>query len=129
MPWQLLVGAAVIVALSTGLGWVQQRAYQREVNRLLAEERDQDQVLVSGRAKGRLRGAVVLLVIERASKNIRRAAVMQGASVFARFHESPELLGPVCGASTRAPTKAVRRATADAVDRYRQLRAPARSPR
>jgi glucitol operon activator protein len=123
------VSSAQVSALfvSTGLGWVQQRAYQREVNRLLAEERDRDQVLVSGRAIGHLRGAVVLLVIERRSKTIRRAAAMQGASVFARFHESPELVGPALDASSRAPSRAIRRATADALDRYRHLPFPVRS--
>jgi glucitol operon activator protein len=122
MSWALL-GIAVIVLVSTVLGWAQQRAYQREVNRLVVEERQDGRVLVSGRAKGKLRGAIVLLVVDRHSRRIHRAVGMAGSSVFARFHAVPELVGTLPDACGRAPNKAVRRATADALERYSKLRA------
>jgi glucitol operon activator protein len=114
----VIAGTVLLAAL---LGWAQQRAYQREVNRLIAEEGQDGQILVSGRAKGKLRGAIVLLIVDRRSRHIHRAVGMAGASVFARFHAVPELAGTVSGACDRAPSKALRRATADAVERYARL--------
>ncbi|QUH04133.1 transcriptional regulator [Saccharopolyspora erythraea] len=121
MSWAL-IGVAVMIVVSTGLAWVQQRAYQQKVNTLVTQERQDGRILVSGRAKGKVRGAIVLLVIDRRSSLVHRAVGMAGASVFARFHELPQLIGPLAGAGGRAPSRAVRRATEDAIERYSQLR-------
>jgi glucitol operon activator protein len=117
-----LIGVAVVIIVATGLAWLQQRAYQREVNKLIAEEGQDGHILVSGRAKGKIRGAIVLLVVDRRTRRIHRAVGMAGASVFARFHELPQLTGPLNDASSRAQSKAIRRATEDAIKRFSQLR-------
>jgi glucitol operon activator protein len=123
MSWAL-IGIAVVIVVSTAFGWLQQRAYQREVNKLVAAEKGSGLVLVSGRAKGWLRGAIVLLVIDRSARRVHRAVGMVGASVFARFHELPVLVGPLDGAAERATSKAARRAIEDAVARCSQVRMP-----
>jgi glucitol operon activator protein len=50
-------------------------------------------VLVSGRGKGRVRGAIAVLVLDKQSEVIRAAAVMEGASVLARFKARPDWVG------------------------------------
>ena len=124
MSWALL-GIAVVIVISTGLGWLQQRAYQREVNKLIAEDGQSGRILVSGRTKGKIRGAIVLLVVDRPTRRVHRAVGMAGSSVFARFRELPQMTGALDGAASRASSKAVRRATDDAIERYSQVRVSA----
>lgn len=110
-----------VFAVAMGLAWLQHRAYRRTVDRVAAQEHRPGVALVSGRAKGALRGAVAVLVIDRGDRRVVRALVMEGASVFARFREAPELTGPVEGAVERARSGVRRRAVADALDRSRRL--------
>jgi len=115
----LLVGFVASMAASA----LQHRYYLRTVNRLAAAEHRAGLILVSGRATGRLRGAVVLLLVRRADAVVEQAQVMQGASVFARFRTRPPLTGPLATASARASSPAVSRAVEDARDRYRRMTA------
>jgi glucitol operon activator protein len=125
MTWQavlLLVAGFVAAGL---LSYRQHRAYQRVVNQVADEENRSGVLLVSGRAKGKLRGAVVLLVIDRRQEEITRAVAMEGASVFASFRDRPELVGPVKGVADRAPSKAVSRAVTEALSMASRLTAGA----
>lgn len=128
MNWQAMV---LVVGGFTAAGvfsWLQHLAYQRTVNRVAAEENRSGVALVTGRGKGRLRGAVVLLVIDRHTREVTRALAMNGASVFARFHECPALTGPVASLRERAGSKMAGKAVADALDRYKRIAAGSKAP-
>jgi glucitol operon activator protein len=122
----LIVVGAFVLAL--GLGALQHRAYQHAVNALAAQEHRPGVVLVTGRAKGLLRGAVVVLVVDGSRRAVVRAQVMEGASTFARFREAPDLLGPVASTAERARSAARRKAVEDALARYRRLSGQASKP-
>ncbi|RBM20062.1 transcriptional regulator [Prauserella sp. PE36] len=123
MTWQavlVLVGGFVAAGL---LSYRQHLGYQRAVNELATDENRSGMLLVSGRAKGRLRGAIVLLVIDRRRGEVTRAQVMEGVSVFAKFTERPDLAGPVEGAEERAGSKALAKAVAEALKMAARLNA------
>ncbi|MCP2252294.1 DNA-binding transcriptional regulator of glucitol operon [Prauserella aidingensis] len=123
MTWQavvLVLGAFVVAGV---LSYRQHLAYQSAVNALADDENRSGMLLVSGRAKGRLRGAIVLLVIDRRRGEITRAQAMQGASVFARFTERTELTGPIDGAEERADTAALAKAVREAIGMAGRLNA------
>jgi glucitol operon activator protein len=122
----LLVAGFAVAGL---FSYRQHLAYQRVVNRVATEENRSGVFLVTGRAKGRLRGAVVLLVIDRRRATITRALAMEGFSVFARFRERPELAGPVTGAEERAGSKAVRKAVHEALGMAARMNAGALRPK
>jgi glucitol operon activator protein len=71
----------------------QHKYYTRTVKRLARENNDPGSVLVSGRGKGRVRGAIAVLVLDRQTEVIRAAATMEGASVLARFKQRPDWVG------------------------------------
>jgi glucitol operon activator protein len=123
MSWQAVALIVAAFAAAFLLGWLQHRAYARTVNQVAEQEHRSGMLLVTGRAKGVLRGAVVLLVVDRDRQHVVRALAMQGASVFARFRERPELTGPLAGVNERVRGKALRAALADALPRYRRLAA------
>ena len=123
MSWQAVALIVAAFAAAFLLGWLQHRAYARTVNQVAEQEHRPGMLLVTGRAKGMLRGAVVLLVVDRDRQHVDRALAMQGASVFARFREHPELTGPLVGVGERARSKALRDAVGDALPRYRRLAA------
>jgi len=83
----------VVMMLTAVGGIVQHRYYTRTVGRLAREHNEPGCVLVSGRGKGRLRGAIVVLVLRKQDEVIRAAAVMEGATVLARFKERPAWVG------------------------------------
>jgi glucitol operon activator protein len=119
LPLALLLLVGFVASMAASM--LQHRYYMRTVNRLAAQEHRAGVTLVSGRATGRLRGAVVLLLVRRTDEVVERALVMQGASVFARFRERPRLTGPLATAATRASSPAMARAVEDARDRYHRL--------
>ncbi|HEX6355938.1 transcriptional regulator GutM [Actinophytocola sp.] len=125
MTWQglvLLLGAFAVAGVLT---YRQHMGYQRAVNELAAEENRSGVLLVSGRAKHWRRGAIVLLVIDRRRGQVLRARAMEGASVFARFRERPELAGPVEAAEQRAGSKALAKAVHEALGMASRLNAGA----
>jgi glucitol operon activator protein len=84
----------------------QHKYYARTVRRLAREHDEPGCVLVSGRGRSRFRGAIAVLVLRKHDEVIRAAAVMEGASVLARFKEQPDWVGlsargplPECSAS------------------------------
>jgi glucitol operon activator protein len=104
-------GTAVLIlfaALSlTALGSIAQHKYYVRTVRRLAREHDKPGcVLVSGRAKSRLRGAIAVLVLRRDDNVIEGAAVMEGASVMARFKDRTDWIGlPASGTLPRCSTR------------------------
>ena len=123
MTWQtmvLLLGGFVVAGL---LSYRQHLGYQRAVNELATDENRSGILLVSGRAKGWRRGAIALLVIDRRRGRVLRARVLEGASVFARFRERPELAGSVEGAESRAGSKALAKAVHEALGMASRLNA------
>jgi glucitol operon activator protein len=125
MTWQTLVfllGGFVVAGL---LSYRQHLGYQRAVNALATEENRSGVLLVSGRSKGWRRGAIVLLVIDRRRGRVLRARAMEGASVFARFRERPELAGPVEDAEERAESTALGKAVHEALGMASRLNAGA----
>jgi len=128
MTWQalvLLLGAFAVAGL---LSYRQHLGYQRAVNALADQENRSGVLLVSGRAKGWRRGAIVLLVIDRRRGRVLRAQAMEGASVFARFRERPELAGPVEAAEQRAGSTALSKAIHEALTMASRLNAGALRP-
>jgi glucitol operon activator protein len=72
---------------------VQHKYYTRTVRRLAREHDEPGCVLVSGRGRGRLRGAIAVLVLRKHDEVIRAAEVMEGATVLARFKPRPDWVG------------------------------------
>ncbi|GAA2174011.1 hypothetical protein GCM10009846_18290 [Agrococcus versicolor] len=113
----------VVLLLGIGLSLFQHFSYQRATRRMVAEHQGaRESFLVSGRGKGWLRGAVVLLVVDSSSSRIEAAEAMVGASVFARFRPRPELLGSLSSARDRAKDKHLGEAVESAIAQYRTLR-------
>jgi glucitol operon activator protein len=123
LPLALLLLGGFVLSLLASMA--QHRYYLRTVNKLAAQEHRAGVTLVSGRATGRLHGAVVLLLVRRSDSVVERALVMQGASVLARFRERPQLTGELSTASSRAGSTAMARAVEDARDRYRRMQSGA----
>ncbi len=116
----ILLGALILSGL---FSWLQHRAYLRSTNLLADEYRGRtDAVLVSGRGKGRLRGAVVLLVIDVRVKKVIAAKAMVGSSILARFRDRPELLGSLSSAADRTGDKHIAKAVESAIAQYKTMR-------
>ncbi len=119
----IMLGAVSLTGVSA---FAQHRYYARTVRRLARAHDEPGCVLVSGRGKGRIRGAVAVLVLRAHDEQVKAAAVMEGATVFARFRERPDWVGlsardPLPGSSPRLAA-----AVADARTRMPGRRAPAR---
>ncbi|MDF1489317.1 transcriptional regulator GutM [Tessaracoccus caeni] len=99
--------AILIVAMLLGvlLTYFQQRAYVRELNRVLKDNSGEHLRLVSGRGRTWRGGAIVILVVDMMRREIVAASKLSGLSVFARFRLAPALLGPVEGAVERVKGK------------------------
>lgn len=94
----ILVGAMLLGLLLT---WVQMRSYNAELNRALRAVRGEHLVLVSGRGRSLAGGAIVIAVVDTRARRVIRARALAGRSVFARFHDAPELVGDLTGAVDR----------------------------
>ncbi|MGW4127251.1 transcriptional regulator GutM [Amycolatopsis japonica] len=123
MTWQVAAFLISGFVVAGYLSYRQHARYAQVVNTVATEENRRGALLVTGRAKGKLRGAVVLLVVDRRQNLVTRALVMEGASVFARFRERPELLGPVGTVEERASSKATAKAVKEALKMVSRLTA------
>jgi len=83
----------VAMVLNTVGGLMQHRYYVRTVRRLASQHNKAGCFLVSGRTRGRFRGAIAILVLRTDDDIIDGAAVMEGASVLARFKDRPDWVG------------------------------------
>jgi glucitol operon activator protein len=86
----VMLAAMTLTGVST---LAQHRYYARTVRRLATAHDQRGYVLVSGRGKSRFRGAIAVLVMSREDRLIRAAAVMEGASVLARFKDRQDWVG------------------------------------
>lgn len=118
----LLFGLALVLGAASA--FLQHRAYSRAVNRLVQDYRGQTATLVSGRHKGKIRGAVVLLVVDDQDRHVIAAEAMLGMTVLARFRPIPALLGPVASTRDRARGRALAAAVGDAATQFASLRRP-----
>jgi glucitol operon activator protein len=93
MPlWQiaLLVLVAAWVVQSVGV-WLQMRHYQKIFHEM--RSRWTDGAIGAGAAPGRFGKGVIALVVAAPDGTVRKVAVMQGRSVFAKFKDRPDLGG------------------------------------
>nr|WP_300144697.1 transcriptional regulator GutM [Propionicimonas sp.] len=101
MGWQfalLLLGAMVA---SIVLSLWQHRGYLKVVNEMARENAGRQLRLVSGRDKGRLSGALVVLLVDPATDQIVEAKAMTGATIFSRLRPAPQLTGPIATVAER----------------------------
>jgi len=103
---QLVLVLLIGLSLTTGSALLQHKYYARTVRRLASAHNEPGCAIVSGRAKGRWRGAIAVLVLRIHDERIQAAAVMEGASVLARFKDRPDWVGlsarnPLPGCSPR----------------------------
>jgi glucitol operon activator protein len=121
---QLFVAMLAAVSLTAVSALAQHRYYARTVRRLAAAHNTPGCVLVSGRGKRRLRGAIVIMVLRADGEQIQAATVMEGSTVLARFKDRADWVGlsardPLPNCSPRTAM-----AVADARTRLPGRRAP-----
>ena len=121
---QLFVAMLAAVSLTAVSALAQHRYYARTVRRLAAAHNRPGCVLVSGRGKRRLRGAIVIMVLRADDEQIQAASLMEGSTVLARFKDRADWVGlsardPLPDCSSRAAM-----AVADARTRVPGRRAP-----
>lgn len=114
-PSGLAILLIVAFVLSFGLSYWQHRSYSKAVREMAVEFDRPGLKLVSGRGKGFLRGAAVILVVDLRRRQIVAARRMVGSTVFARFRTDTELLGPLGSVSQRTADKHVGKAVEQAV--------------
>lgn len=123
LPVTLLLLA--VFALSMLGSYLQHRYYLRTVNALARDYRSGEYVLASGLRKGRTRGTIAILVLSRENPAvIEKALLMSGRTVFARFHDRPDLTGLAGAARLSDQPKAIQAAVADAMARGRRAASP-----
>jgi glucitol operon activator protein len=121
----------IVVAIMslTGVSAIaQHKYYARTVKRLAREHDEPGHMLVTGRGKSRFRGAIVVLVLRTQDEMIKAAAVMEGASVLARFKNRPDWVGLSARDTLPGSSPRVAAAVAEARSRVpgrRVLSAPA----
>lgn len=103
--WQFPALLFLAMVVSGLLTLLQQRQYSRELTRIAGAPHGADDALLSGRGRSFRGGALLILVMDRATGQITTARGMIGVSVFARFRDLPELLGPSATAPERAKGK------------------------
>lgn len=115
MNWQFPALLVAAMVASIVLSMWQQRRYLRVVNAMAREYKGPDRRLVSGRGKGRLRGAVVVLVIDTVQRTVLAARVMSGSTVLAKLRPAPGLEGSLDTLRDRASDTFVVKAIDDAL--------------
>ena len=116
------------MSLTAASGLAQHKYYTRTVRRLAREHDEPGCMLVSGRGKGRVRGAIAVLVLDKQDEVIRAAAVMEGATVLARFKERPDWVGLAARDDLPRCSPRLAKAVADARTTYPAAGAPPRCP-
>ena len=123
MGWQFaaILGGALVVSLLLGL-W-QQGRYARSVNAMVKQHHGRGRTLVTGRGLGKLRGTIVMLVIEDAADQVVAASRLRGSTIFATAKDAPDLLGPVATLPQRAGDKQTAKAIDMALGQLKATRA------
>ncbi len=123
MGWEfavLLIGALVV---SVMLGIWQQNRYARSVNVMVREHHGANRTLITGRGLGKLRGTIVMLVVDDPADEVIAARVLRGSTIFATAKDAPALLGPIATLPERAHDKQTRKAIGMALDQLKATRA------
>lgn len=118
MEWKFALYLFAAMILAVPFTWSQTRRYTRALREMADIHNDRSNILVSGRGRGKIRGAVVMLVINAQSRTIVEARVMAGASVFAPIRRNLALEGPADDAVDRAGDKMLRKAVAQALEQF-----------
>ena len=110
MGWQFaaILGGALVVSVLLGL-W-QQGRYATSVNAMVKNHHGTGRILVTGRGLGRLRGTIVMLIIDDAADQVVAASKLRGTTIFATAKDAPDLIGPVADLADRATDKQTRKA-------------------
>ncbi|MGO1285411.1 MAG: transcriptional regulator GutM [Brachybacterium sp.] len=122
--WQFPAVLFLAMVVSGALTLLQQRQYSRELSRIAAASDGKDDVLLSGRGRSFRGGALLILVVDRGTGQVITARGMVGASVFARFRDLPDLLGPTATAAERARGKQLTAAVTMALAQMPSPRGP-----
>lgn len=110
--------------LSMLMSYMQHLYYQRTLNEMARSYKSSKYVLASGIHKGKFRGAIAILVVERNDPtNVRDVRVMKGATILARFKRLTALTGPLDETVLDKQGKATRRAFSDALERAKRVAA------
>lgn len=115
MGWQFAVLLISALLASLLLSLWQHSAYIKVANEVAKANAGRRVTMVSGRSKGRLRGAIALLLVDPASGDIVDARAMVGATVFSRLRPAPQLLGPISGVTDRTENKHLKKAVESAL--------------
>ncbi len=116
----ILISALILSVL---LSLLQHNTYNKATQRMTrAFAGEKNFYLVSGRGKGRLRGALVLLVIDASEQRVVAAEAMVGSTILARFRGRPELIGPLSGVAARANERHLKDAVEYALQQYKVVR-------
>ena len=121
MTWEfaaILLGALVLTGATS---WWQTRRFAQGINDMATRHRAEGRHLVTGRCKGRTKGAVVALVVDAASNQVVAAKKMTGATALAHLKPAEELVGPLETVTQRAGDKVTSAAVEDALARLQQL--------
>lgn len=123
MGWEFaaILGAALVISLLLGL-W-QQGRYARSVNAMVRQHHGKGRLLVTGRGLGKLKGTIVMLVIDDAADEVVAASRLRGSTIFATAKDAPELTGPVASLAERADDKQTRKAIDMALNQLKATRA------
>jgi DNA-binding transcriptional regulator of glucitol operon len=120
LPLTVLLIGALLASMT--LSHLQHRYYLRTVRGLMAEHRSPDLAVVSGICRGRLRGAIAVLVVHRERALVERALFMEGGSVLARFREDRTMRGQTLPSILERDLPGARRgALEDAHRRFRRM--------
>lgn len=122
MGWEfaaLLIGALVLSLL---LGLWQQGRYARSVNAMVREHHGAGRLLITGRGLGKLKGTIVMLVVDDSADQVIAARALRGSTIFATAKDAPQLLGPVATLPERAGDKQTRKAVEMALTQLKATR-------
>ncbi len=129
MGWEfaaVLIGALVV---SVMLGLWQQGRYARSVNAMVRQHHGAGRLLVTGRGLGKLKGTIVMLVVDDSADQVIAAQMLRGSTIFATAKDAPQLLGPVATLPGRAGDKQTRKAIEMALSQLTVTRARANDNR
>jgi len=116
MMWQFAAVLLAALVMSIVLSLWQHRRYIADVNTMARAHAGKDLRLVSGRSKGRLQGAVVVLLLDPKTMIVEDARAMLGSTIFTRLRPAPELRGPLASLAERATNKHMRKAAESALE-------------
>jgi len=116
MMWEFAAILLAALVMSIVLSLWQHRRYIADVNAMARAHAGKDLRLVSGRSKGRLQGAVVVLLLDPKTMIVEEARSMVGSTIFTRLRPAPELRGPLATLAERATNQHVRKAAESAVE-------------